>query len=40
MTPVLIDEKSTIPFEMREGDGFEYLTVNNWNVLKEHLLSL
>lgn len=40
MTPVLIDEKSPIPFEMRTDGGFEYLTVNNWNVLKDHLLSL
>lgn len=40
MTPVLIDEKSSLPFEMRHADGFDYLTVNNWNVLREHLLSL
>lgn len=41
MTPVLLDEKSTLPFEMRTNGGQgEYLAVNNWNVLKEHLRSL
>ena len=40
MTPVLLDEKSPIPFEMRTDNGTEYLAVNNWNVLKEHLQNL
>lgn len=40
MTPVLLDEKSSIPFEMRTDNGTEYLAVNNWNVLKEHLKDL
>lgn len=41
MTPVLLDVKSEIPFEMRTDDERgEYLTVNNWNVLKNHLLTL
>ena len=40
MTPVLIDEKSPMPLEMRRADGYEYMAVNNWNVLREHLLSL
>lgn len=38
MTPVLLDEKATLPFEMRtDGGRGEYLTVNHWDVLKEHL---
>lgn len=41
MTPVLLDEKSSIPFEMRnDGGRGEYLTVNHWNVLKEFLQSI
>ncbi len=41
MMPVLLDEKSTVAFEMRaDGGRGEYLAVNNWNVLKEHLRSL
>lgn len=41
MTPVLLDEKATLPFEMRtDGTRGEYLTVNHWDVLKEHILSL
>lgn len=41
MTPVLLDVKSEIPLEMRtDGGRGEYMTVNHWNVLKEHLLSL
>lgn len=41
MTPVLLDRKSQIPFEMRtDGGRGEYLTVNHWNVLKEHLHSI
>lgn len=39
MTPVLLDEKSNIPLELRtDGDRGEYMTVNNWNVLKDYLL--
>lgn len=38
MTPVLLDTKSKIPFEMRsDGGQGEYLTVNNWNVLADYL---
>lgn len=41
MIPVLLDEKSTLPFEMRtDGGRGEYLTINHWNVLKDFLLSL
>lgn len=36
--PVLLDEKSEIPLEFRADEGTgEYMTVNNWNVLKEYL---
>lgn len=34
MTPVLIDVNSEIPMEFRDGD---YMTVNNWIHLAEHL---
>ncbi len=38
MLPVLIDDKSEIPLEFRtDGGRGEYMTVNNWNVLKEYL---
>lgn len=38
MIPVLIDEKSAIPLEFRsDGGRGEYMTVNNWNVLKDYL---
>lgn len=41
MIPVLLDRKSAIPFEMRsDGGQGEYLTVNGWYVLKEHLHNL
>ncbi|MBQ3151564.1 MAG: HAD family hydrolase [Clostridia bacterium] len=41
MTPVLIDQKSFLPLEMRkDGENGEYMTVNNWKVLIDHLLSL
>lgn len=41
MTPILLDVKSNIPFEFRaDGERGEYLTVNNWNVLKNHLAEL
>lgn len=41
MTPVLLDEKAVLPFEMRtDGGRGEYLTVSHWNVLKEHLRKL
>ncbi len=41
MTPVLLDRKSELPFEMRtDGGRGEYLTVNNWNVLREYILKL
>ena len=38
MAPVLLDEKSDIPLEFRtDGGRGEYMTVNNWNVLKDYL---
>lgn len=37
MTPVLLDQSSEIPFEIRNG---EYLAVNNWSILKKHLNSI
>lgn len=41
MTPVLLDVKSEIPFEMRnEPVRGEYLAVNNWKVLKDYIESL
>lgn len=41
MVPVLIDEKSEIPLEFRtDGGRGEYMTVNNWNALKEYLLKI
>ncbi len=41
MKPILIDEKSDIPLEFRkDGIKGEYMTVNNWNVLKEYLLNV
>ena len=41
MTPVLLDESSEIPFEMRtDGNRGEYLAVNNWNELKNFLIKL
>lgn len=38
LTPVLLDVKSSVPLEFR-GDEIckKYLTVNNWNVLKEYI---
>lgn len=41
MTPVLLDEKSAVPFEMRNNSAYgEYLTVNNWNILKEFIKNI
>ncbi len=41
MTPVLLDVKSEIPFDMRIEDvRGEYLAVNNWDVLKDYIESL
>lgn len=41
MTPVLLDVKSEIPFEMRtDGGRGEYLAINHWDVLKEYILNL
>lgn len=38
MTPVLLDINSSIPLEFRTDDICEkYLTVNNWNVLKNYI---
>ncbi len=38
MLPVLIDEKSSVPFEMRaDGGRGEYMAVNNWKVLSDFL---
>lgn len=38
MTPVLLDEKSPVPFEIRADGG--YLAVNCWDALKKHIISL
>ena len=41
MKPVLIDEKSDVALEFRnDGIKGEYMTVNNWNVLREYLLNI
>lgn len=41
MTPVLLDEKSALPYEMRtDGGNGEYLAINHWNVLNELLQKL
>ena len=40
MTPILLDVESKIPFEMRtDGGRGEYLAINSWKVLNEHLLN-
>lgn len=40
MTPVLLDVKSEIPFEMRtDGSRGEYLMVNSWDVLNKYLIA-
>ncbi len=39
MTPVLIDVKSSVSSEIRTDGGREYLAVNHWNALTEHLKS-
>ena len=37
MTPVLLDKNSQIPLEFRnDGGRGGYMTINNWNVLKEY----
>lgn len=41
MIPVLLDTKSSHPLEMRTyGGNGEYMAINHWNVLTEHLKSL
>ncbi len=41
MTPVLLDRNSPVPLEMRsDGGRGEYMTVNCWAVLKDHLSTL
>lgn len=41
MTPVLLDTKSPLALEMRtDGGNGEYMAVNHWNVLAEHLKNL
>lgn len=38
LTPVLIDEKSVTPLEIREDEETgEYMVINNWNRLREYL---
>lgn len=38
ITPVLLDVKSSVPLEFRSDDICEkYLTLNNWNVLKDYI---
>ncbi len=40
MTPVLLDMKSEVPFEMRaDAQRGEYLAVNNWNELLQYILN-
>lgn len=41
MTPVLLDTSSELPSEMRtDGSNREYMAVNCWDILREHLLTL
>lgn len=41
MTPVLLDVKSDVPFELRSDNICEnYLTVNNWRVLKDFIAGI
>ncbi len=41
MTPVLLDVKSSVPLEFRSDENCDkYLTVNNWNVLKDYLKNI
>lgn len=41
MTPVLLDRRSSVPYEMRtDGGRGEYLTVNHWKVLEEMIENL
>lgn len=41
MTPVLLEKSMTAPFEMRLNDNDKkYLVVNNWDVLRAHLIHL
>lgn len=41
MTPVLLDEKSQVKSELRSDDICEkYFAVNNWNELKNYIISL
>lgn len=41
MTPVLLDTKSNTPFKVCENESTgKYITVNNWNSLKEHIENL
>lgn len=41
MTPVLLDEKSAVPYEMRtDGGRGEYMAVNSWKILGDYLCRL
>lgn len=40
MTPVLIDTASPLPLEIRTDGGREYMAVNSWHALKNHLLQI
>lgn len=41
MTPVLLEQTAKLPLEMRaDGGRGEYMTINHWNVLKEHLIKI
>lgn len=41
MKPVLLDKNAALSYELRtDGGRGEYLTVNHWNVLKEHILTV
>ncbi len=40
MKPVLLDKESAIPFEYKENQNGEYLTVNSWNILNDIILNI
>lgn len=41
LTPVFYDRRSPVPYEIRTDDKHgEYLAINHWNQLKDHLLRL
>ncbi len=38
--PVLLDRKATRPFEYKENENGEYLTVKSWNILKNIVIDI